>query len=322
MARNLPLRLPAIFGIAAIAIYLVGFARMRSAVLTTMPTVTADDAAFLDHFTDMVTARTAFACAFFTVAALASLVLARAKPTGAVLLTAGLLTPFYLLGLYLVYDANPAQIMLWLEADAFTSWHVDEDATNPAWSQPALAAVLGAAAVAQLWGTLRLARGVEAAPSPTAASLFFRQPAFCAAYVAVCCFDTWLTSVTAPPPTPEESYFAHYTSTTLIKLAWNMTIGAAIALTVASGLTVAMGVAARRGRARVLVLVGMLTPAYVLGLVALVAVGPLGPIGPEMSLTSSIRPVWHVPLLAVLAGGAMVSYVRGLFALSSAPLRV
>ncbi|GAA2378722.1 hypothetical protein GCM10010404_38740 [Nonomuraea africana] len=120
------------------------------------------------------------------------------------LLVAGLLTPPYLLGLYLVGDANPANSLMWLEPDAYTGRHVEPEAFNLGWSPPTLTAVLAAAAIAQVWGVLRLAHGLAVAPSPRVARLLFLQPAWYAAYLAVCSFDLWFTSVTARPATLDE----------------------------------------------------------------------------------------------------------------------
>ncbi|MGN9839663.1 hypothetical protein ACTMTI_16215 [Nonomuraea sp. H19] len=156
------------------------------------------------------------------------------------------------------------------------------------WSPPALAVVLWAAAIAHVWGLWRLVRGVAVTPSPPAARLLFLQPAICVAYLAVCSFDVWFTSVTARPATAEEVAWGGMPEG-LVRDGWAMIADIGIAMVVVSVATVAMGVAARRGHAGLWVLAGMVTPLYLLGMTLLAAIGPLGPIAEEMRLAAELR---------------------------------
>ncbi|MEV4179603.1 hypothetical protein [Nonomuraea sp. NPDC049709] len=193
-----------------------------------------------------------------------------------------------------------------LSPDAYTGREVGPEEFNLGWSPPMLSAVLAAAAIAQIWGVLRLAPGLEVAPSPRVARLLLLQPVWYAAYLAVCSFDIWFTSVTTRPATPDEVAWGGMPEG-LVRDAWSMLLSVAITMAVMSAAIVAMGVAARRGSARLRVLTAMVTPFNMLGLTVLAAAGPLGPIGPYPGVTAEIRPVWHVPLLTALAGGAMIS---------------
>ncbi|MEU7740272.1 hypothetical protein AB0L53_20125 [Nonomuraea sp. NPDC052129] len=308
MAGNRLLRLAPVFGAAVVAIYLIGYAQTRFVTVPTTFLPGEDDTAFLDIVTEIVAGPIAFACVFFTLAGVAFWRLAAARPTARVLLVAGLLTPPYLLGLFIVGYVSPANTLIYLEPDAYTGRQVDREAFNLGWSPPALTAVLVAAAIAQVWGVLRLARGLKVTPSPRVARLLFLQPVWYAVYLAVCSFDIWFTSVTARPATPDEVAWGGMPEG-LVRDAWSMLAAVAIAMAVVSTAMAAMGVAARRGSVRVRVLAGMVTPCNMLGLTVLATAGPLGPIGPYPGVAAEIRPVWHVPLLATLAGGAMISYL-------------
>ncbi|MEV0234166.1 hypothetical protein [Nonomuraea sp. NPDC050786] len=308
MAGNRLLRLTPVFGAAVVGIYLIGYGQMRFVTVPTVFLPGEDDTEFLNIVTEVVAGPTAFACVFFTLSALAFWRLAAARPTARVLLVAGLLTPPYLLGLYLVGDANPAHRLMWLEPDAYTGREVRPEEFDLDWSPPTLTAVLAAAAIAQIWGVLRLARGLGVTPSPHVARLLFLQPVWYTAYLAVCSFDIWFTSVTARPATPDEVAWGGMPEG-LVHDAWSMLPVVAITMAVMSAAIVAMGVAARRGSARLRVLTAMVTPFNMLGLTILATAGPLGPIGPYPEVAAEIRPLWHVPLLTALAGGAMVSYL-------------
>ncbi|MFG1963677.1 hypothetical protein [Nonomuraea sp. NPDC049028] len=308
MAGNRLLRLTPVFGAAVVAIYLIGYGQMRFVTVPTVFLPGEDDTEFLNIVTEIVAGPIAFACVFFTLATFAFWRLAAARPTARVLLVAGLLTPPYLLGLYLVGDANPAHHLMWLEPDAYTGREVSPEEFNLDWSPPTLTAVLAAAAIAQIWGVLRLARGLEVPPSPHAARLLLLQPVWYAAYLAVCSFDIWFTSVTARPATPDEVAWGGMPEG-LVRDAWSLLPAVAITMAVMSAAIVAMGVAARRGSARLRVLTAMVTPFNMLGLTVLAVAGPLGPVGPYPGVAAEIRPFWHVPLLTALAGGAMVSYL-------------
>ncbi|MDP4506153.1 hypothetical protein [Nonomuraea turcica] len=161
MAGNSLLKLTPVFGAAAVAIYLIGYEQTANFASTGIRRPLEEVLAAQRVVTDVVMEPTAFACVFFTLAALSFWHLARARPTSRVLLVAGLLTPPYLLGLYVVGKANPANHLLRLGREAADDGHsVAPEVIGLGWSPAALAVVLAAAAIAQVWGVLRLARGL------------------------------------------------------------------------------------------------------------------------------------------------------------------
>jgi hypothetical protein len=238
---------------------------------------------------------------FFTLATAAFRHLTSARPTDRVLLAAGLLTTPYLVGLCIVGSANPAYALAHLEYDAFTGHPVAPVALG--WSPPTLTLILAAAALTHVCGVFRLAGGRKNAPAPRAARLLSRQPAWYAAYLAVCAF----ASVAARRATPEELDWGGSPSE-VVSGSWALLAVAAVAMAVLSAMMVAMGVAARRGSALLHVLTGIAAPAHVLLLVVAAVVPPLGPVTAYSSVAAEIRPVWHLPLLAAIACGALAAF--------------
>ncbi|GAA0927735.1 hypothetical protein [Nonomuraea longicatena] len=305
------LSLTPFFGAATVAVYLVSYAQA-------WPTAVQVGGDAVRVVTESVVEPVTFACLFFTLATAAFRHLASARPTGRVLLTAGLLTTPYLAGLWIAGSVNPAPSLADMEYDAFTGHYVAPIPLD--WSPPTLTVILAAAALTHVCGVLRLAKGRTTAPAPRAARLLFGQPAWYAAYLVVCAFGIWFTSVTTRPATDSELHFGGSPGE-VVGDAWRLLTVAAVAMVVLSALMTAMGVAARRGHALLHVLTGIAAPSHVLLLATSAIAAPLGPITMSARVAEEIRPIWHLPLLAALACGALAAFWYALRRAAQEPTR-